>query len=139
MGRGLAKYASISSVNLVDFDFPYAGAQRARLLLRIHPKYGKDVILSIERGQFLCGIDGCNITVRFDDGKPANYSVTEPADHKTTMLFIDEYSRFVSRLKRAKKLQIEARFYQQGNHVFEFDVSGLKWEEKPVKQAKKAD
>lgn len=58
MGRGKIRTAVVSSLNEVDFDFPYQGAQRAKLLLRRHPKYGRDVILQVEKGQFLTGIDG---------------------------------------------------------------------------------
>ena len=57
MGRGAIKQAYISSLNEIEFDFPYREPQRATLQLRKHPKYGNDVILSIERGQFLCHLD----------------------------------------------------------------------------------
>jgi hypothetical protein len=135
MGRGTIKWASISSVNQIQFDFPYQGLQRARLDLRIHPKYGKDVILSVEKGQLLCHLDGCRIAVRFNDGKPQNFSASEPADHSTTSIFINDYSRFVNNLRRAKKLFIEAQFYQEGMRVFEFDVEGLIWEGHATKKA----
>jgi hypothetical protein len=127
MGRGAIKWAMVNSLNEVEFDFPYKGSQRARLELRKHPKYGRDVILSIERGQFLCGIDGCVISVRFDQGKAQTYSVLEPADNRTTSLFVQNYDRFVTNLRKANKVYIEAQFYQEGHRVFEFDTSGLKW------------
>jgi hypothetical protein len=52
-GRDSAS-ASIDSENTVSFDFPYQGAQRATLTIRNHPSHGRDVFLSIERGQFPC-------------------------------------------------------------------------------------
>lgn len=79
MGRGTIRTATVSSINEVQFGFPYQGSQRGTLQLRIHPKYGKDAILSVSRGQFLCGLEGCSVTVRFDEGTPQSYRVSEPA------------------------------------------------------------
>jgi len=127
MGRGKIKTATVVSSNEVYFDFPYQGAQRATLTLRKHPKHGKDVILSIEKGQFNVGVDGCNVAVRFDSGKPRNYSAVGPADYGTTTLFLHGYDRFVAAAKKAKTVSIEAVFYQEGDRVFTFEIAGLKW------------
>jgi hypothetical protein len=127
MGRGTVKHAQVESLNEVVFDFPYRGEQRGTLTLRSHPKYGKDVILSIEKGQFICRIDECAVAVRFDDGKPQNFSAIGPADHSTTSLFIRGHDRFVTAAKKAKRVFIEAQFFQQGTRVFEFEIVGLKW------------
>lgn len=127
MGRGTVKQALVLSLNEVQFNFPYHGAQRGFLHLRIHPKYGKDVILSVKKGQFLCGINNCQVAVRFDNGKAQNFTAVGPADHDTTTLFIRGYDRFLAGARKAKKVYIEAQFYQQGTRVFEFDISGLKW------------
>lgn len=127
MGRGKIKSAYVRSLNQVEFSFPYAGPQRATLVLRSHPKYGKDVMLNIDRGQFLCGIDGCSVQVRFGHGKPAEFNASGPSDQSTTTLFIVNYSQFVANLRKVKKVYIEAQFFQEGNKIFEFDVSNLKW------------
>ena len=42
---------SVESENTVQFDFPYQEAQHARLSIRRHPRFGKNVIFAIERGQ----------------------------------------------------------------------------------------
>lgn len=127
MGRGTIKTATVSSVNEVQFDFPYQGSQRGTLQVRNHPKYGRDVILSIERGQFLCGFDDCVVSVRFDRGKPQTYSAAEPADHSSTHLFLRNYDRFLAGLRKSKKVYIEAQFYQEASRVFEFDTAGFEW------------
>jgi len=119
--------AWVKSQNTISLDFPYQGAQRAQLQLRKHPKYGMDVFLQIERGQFVCGIDDCTVSVRFDDGGVQQFAVTEPSDHSTETLFIQNYSRFVSQVRKAKKIVISATMYQEGERAFEFDVSGLDW------------
>jgi hypothetical protein len=121
------RYASVQSINELNFGFPYQGAQHATLTLRTHPRFGKNVMLRIERGQFLCGVEGCSVTVRFDVGKPQRFSVDEPSDHSTTYLFIDNYDGFLASLRKSKKIYIAAEFYQEGSPVLEFDISKLNW------------
>jgi hypothetical protein len=127
MGRGRVRRAAVNSLNEVNFDFPYGGDQRGTLTVRVHPKFGKDVILAIDKGQFLCGFDGCSVAVRFDEGKAQTFSAVGPGDHSTAALFFRGYERFVASTKKAKRVYIEAQFYQQGSRVFEFDVSDFNW------------
>lgn len=127
MTKGTIKSAIVRSLNNIDFAFPYQGSQRGELQLRRHPRYGSDVILSVDRGQFLCRLDDCTIAVRFDDRKAQTYDVVEPADNSSTHLFVRNYSRFLGNVRKAKRAHIEAQFYQEGPRVFEFDVSGLEW------------
>ena len=127
MGRGRIKQAQTVSTNTLSFNFPYQGAQHGMLYLRVHPRYGENVILAIEKGQFLTGIDGCNVIVRFDDDQPITFWATRPSDLSTTMVFLNNYQQFVKELMRAKKVKIEAPYYQEGNKVLEFNVDGLNW------------
>jgi len=121
--------ASTESLNTVNFDRPYQGAQRATLTLRKHPRYGNNVILQIERGQFTAGLSGVQVVVRFDDGKAINFWADGPADHSTTTLFIGDYSKFVEALRKAKLVRISTSIYQEGEPVFEFNVAGFEHEE----------
>lgn len=121
------KTASVSSVNQLAFEFPYSGAQRASLQLRVHPRFGRDAILSIQRGQFQCTADNCSILAKFDDGKPLKFSTNGPDDSSTDTLFIKPTDRFVAALKKAKNLTIEAQFYREGNRAIEFNVQALDW------------
>ncbi len=121
------KYARVESINELNFGFPYQGAQRATLTLRTHPRFGKSALVSVERGQFLCGIDGCSVTVRFDAGKPQRFFAGEPSDHSTTALFITNYDGFLASVRKAKKIYVATEFYQQGSPVLEFDTSKLNW------------
>src|SRR5258708_5396587 len=118
--------ASVTSDNTVEFAFPYQGAQHGYLTLRKHPRFGNNVLFSIQRGQLLChSYDNCTILVRFDDGEPSNFTATGPADHSTETLFIENYARFASRLRGPTRVRISPRVYQQGSVVFTFDVSGF--------------
>jgi len=119
--------ALVKSVNEVNFEFPYQGAQRAQLTLRKHPKHGNDAILQIEKGQFVCGVGDCAVSVRFDDGPVQRFGVVESADHSSNVLFFSNYSRFVQRTLKAKRVYIAAIVYQEGNPTFEFNVEGLDW------------
>lgn len=126
MGKGTTLFAQVTSSNAVVFDSPYGGLQHARLTLRTHPRHGKDVILSIERGQFLCrSYEDCNVLVRFDDQKASTYSGVGAADNSTETIFIRNYSRFVAGMLKAKRVRISAEVYQEGAPVFEFDVTGF--------------
>lgn len=126
MSKGKTYYASVSSSNTVQFDFPYSGTQNGRLTLRTDPRYGKDVIFSIEKGQILCpSYDGCSVLVRFDEENPASYSASGAADNSTETIFIRNYSRFVEKMMKAKRVRISVNIYQEGSPVFDFDVSGF--------------
>lgn len=126
MSNGITSIAGITSENTVNFDFPYAGAQRGELVLRTDPKHGKDIIFSIQQGQLLCtAYDGCKILVRFDDQEPVSFSGVSPADNSTETVFIKNYSRFVEKMMKAKRVRISMNIYQEGAPVFEFDVSGF--------------
>ena len=126
MGKGTIYLARVSSSNTVNFDFPYSGAQHATLTLRTHPRHGKDVIFGIEKGQILCrSYEDCTVLVRFDDESPSNYSAIGAADNSTKIIFIRNYSRFLEKLLKAKRIRISVNIYQESAPVFEFDVNGF--------------
>ncbi|OYT99325.1 MAG: hypothetical protein CFE40_05535 [Burkholderiales bacterium PBB1] len=126
MTGGTTRHAYVLSTNTVNFDSPYSGAQRGRLVLRTDPKYGRDVIFSIERGQLLCrSYEDCDVLIRFDDGKPERFSAIGPEDNSSDTVFVRNYDRFTSKLSKAKIVRLSMNVYQEGAPVFEFDVSGF--------------
>ena len=127
MGRGEVKRAYTQSANEIALGFPYGGPQRAILTIRSHPKWGRDVYIDLEKAQILCRRDDCAIGVRFDDAPPQTFPGAEPADHSSNTIFIRGYDRFVAQMAKAKRVRIELSFYQQGNRVLEFNVSGFDW------------
>ena len=127
MGRGVTKVAQVVSSNAVQFGFPYQGETHAALQLRRSPKYGQDVMLRVERGQFVSSHTHDYITARFDDGQLSKFEIGEPAESTTGLLFIHENEDFINQLRNAKTVKIEADFFQEGPRVFEFDVQGLNW------------
>ncbi len=126
MGKGAIHQASVLSVNTVNFDFPYSGEQHANLMLRTHPRYGKDIVFRIEKGQVLCNsYEDCTVLVRFDNEKATNYTAIGAADNSTETIFIRNYSRFIEKMLKAKRVRISVNIYQEGAPVFEFNVSGF--------------
>ena len=127
MRNQITKYAELDSDNLLNFEFPYNGGSTGDLMLRISPKYGKDVILEVSKGQFLCTFEGCTVHVKFDNQPIVSYGAAEAADGRSDMIFIHNYAGFVQHLKHAKKVTIEAEFYQAGWQQIEFSPAGLNW------------
>lgn len=129
MGSGKVYTAAIESTNTINLDFPYKGEQHGLLMLREHPKHGKDVILKIQRGQLLDSEYNDPVVVRFDTDKPLTFSSVGASDHSTETLFLrgNAFSVFANRLKTAKTVRIQAPIYQGGNQVFVFNVEGFNW------------
>ena len=113
------------SSNELHLSFPYDEVQRAKLTVRQHPRYGLDVILSIEEGQFICRLDTCELTVSFDEKEPVIFKATGPADNSSNVLFIDSEARFLKSLKGAKKTVIEPIIYQHGSPSLVFNTESF--------------
>jgi hypothetical protein len=121
--------ACIESGNELYFGFPYGGGSHGELCIRKSPKFGGDVYLTINNGQFLCAAYlGCQVRVKFDGNSIWVLPAAEASDGTTNVIFIRGYGRMVRSLKSSKKVIVEANFYQAGEQQLTFDVSGLKWE-----------
>lgn len=124
-----SKFASTVSINTIDFDFPYNGGSKLILTLR---KRGSevDVMVSITKGQILCGIQNCETAFKFDNGEVQSITMSEPDSHSSDLLFVaydKTESKIIEQLKNSKKLVIEVPFYQEGKKQFTFNVNGLEW------------
>lgn len=122
------KSAMLQSINSHNLDFPYQGGTRGMLIVRKHPRHGKDVIFNITKGQLLCGVQDCLVSVKFDDKPPIKVTASAPADHSHETLFLSGFDRLVKGFKESKTTIIEVTFYQQGSKTFEFPTEGLKWD-----------
>ncbi len=119
------KIARTTSINTLNFDFPYSGAQHAHLIVRRNYDGSKEVMLTIEQGQFMASAMGGNVLVRFDDNPPKNFGLTEPADSSTTVVFIHDADYFIKELATARKAYLQTDFFQEGRPTLEFAVEGL--------------
>ena len=128
MGRITAKTANLVSSNTVRFfGFPYEGEIHAWLTLQNSPKPGQDIMLRVERGQFVSSYTKDFATVRFDDGEWQMFTIGDPEGGTSDHRFIHDNGTFINQLRQAKSLKIKADFYEEGSRVFEFDVRGLDW------------
>ena len=120
-------FADNPSLNSANFQFPYNGESHLHILLR-HSSDGNDVIFTIDKGQFHCKYDGCEISVKFDNEPIKSYSVGEADSGKTDVLFLSTgEAAFINKLKKSKKVMIEAPFFNEGRQQFEFNTIGLDW------------
>ena len=119
-------FARTRSVNSQDLHWPHGRGVTARLILRKHPRHGKDAIIILSAGQILCrSYEACNIVVRFDDKPPINMRAVGADDGDSKTIFLQGYDRFIRQLQTAGELRIEVPLYQDGNRLFKFEVSGL--------------
>ena len=126
MTSGSTIIASTDATNSFEFNAPYDGYNGATIQIR--RKRGRtDAIFTIQKGQFVGGVEGQTIKARFDQKRYSEYYCNPASDYDPTVLFIDDAGTFVEHLKDAKKLLIEANIYDNGNQQFEFSVDGFKW------------
>ncbi len=120
-------FATISATDLLELKSPYDGGVTAELIIR-YRRGQSDVILSLSKGQFIAGVEGESIKVRFDSTRATEFFCTGSSDYDSRVLFISSYSRFIAKLKKAKKVLIEAELYDNGLQLMEFDTGEFKWE-----------
>ena len=120
-------FAVIACNEALSFHSPYDGYNKANLLIR--SKRGKtDLILSIDKGQFLSSYEGDKtVNVRFDNSPAKKYAYNNPSDYSSTNIFIQNKFDFLRKLKAANTLKIECEFYDEGNIIMTFDTKGLDW------------
>lgn len=119
-----ASYAVMQSSDSLMLGFPYRGENPGKITVRQHPKYGLDVIFSITKGQMVCdGYDDCSVSVRFDEGKVQRFATTKPADGSSDTFFIDAASRFIGSARKAKRILIQATYYQNGSQILTFETT----------------
>ena len=127
MRNQTTRYAALDSDNKLTFDFPYGGGSTGALRQNKEVKFGKDVILEISKGQFLCSFEGCIVHAKFDNGPIQSFSAGESSDGSSNVVFIRNYAGFLKPLRKSKSLTIEAEYYQAGWPQFDLSPAGLKW------------
>lgn len=114
--------ASIKSINSLHLSFPYSGENYGHVIVRKHPQYGLDVIVSVDKGQILCDVYKCQLKIRFDNGAVQNFTMAPAADNSSTVVFAKFPQWAIKNLKRAHKIVIQIPMYQEGNQVLTFEV-----------------
>ena len=116
--------AYIESDNEVEFEFPYNGGATLRIAVRKSQRFGTNVYLSISDGQFIGNaFDGSNyVTIKFEDGPLQKYYFDDAADGSTDVIFLRKEKELIAKFKTAKKIMIEAPFFDSGSKQFTFTV-----------------
>ena len=119
--------AQVISTNALNLQFPYNDDNdRAHVTLR--KQDGQvDILLYVDKGQFIYGLDSTTVRVRFDQDPPLEVAGSRSSDASSDLMFILDTASFIKQLKKSKKMIIEATFYQDGAQQMEFDTAGLKW------------
>lgn len=120
-------FAAVDANELLDLKFPYNGGVTAEIMVR-HRRGENNALLSISKGQFMPGTDGETIKVRFDSSKAEEFDCVGSSDDDSRYLFINSSSRFIAKLKKAKKVLVEAELFDNGLQVMEFNTEGFKWD-----------
>ena len=124
-----SKFAIVKSDEQLEFKAPYDGGTTLILTLRKSAKGTSDAYFSIggQKGQFICGFEGCQFTLKFDHGPLLQFHGSEPSDGSTTTLFVSPSANFLRKLKKAKVLTMETTYFEEGEQQVTFYVSGLDW------------
>ena len=117
-------FYTLDATEKIHLDFPYQGGSTGSLIVR--NKNGKlGAMFVIDNGQIDTDYDGTYVRVKFDDEAPVKWSMGETADGSSDVLFFNNESKLVNKLKSSKKVVVEVPFFQNGNKQFVFNTSGL--------------
>jgi len=98
-------------------------AERIRLVLRQHPKWGQSVYLLLDNAKFDCSKGCVTLPVRFDDAPAQRMKATIPPTGEPA-LFIDDDKGFIAKMLKAKVVAIDASIKGEGAKTFAFEVGG---------------
>ncbi len=119
--------AYIEAKEDLSFSFPYNWGSTPSIVLR--NKDGvNDMMLKVTKWQFMTGVYGGNVRIRFDAEQPIKVNFTNTSDGSNDTIFIESTNNMISRMKKSKKIIVEAEFYNEGNRLMEFEVAWLKWD-----------
>ena len=121
-------FSSTTSINKIDFEFPYDGGSTFRLIIRNMGR-GNEVLMIVSNGQFLTSITSSEkARIKLDGGSVLNYNFRSSNDGSVDVIFFNSSNKLISALKTSKKIMIEVPFYQAGRQIIYFDVEGLIWD-----------
>ena len=122
----IAKAAEVRSINsCLSLDFPHQGETFGHLVLCTHPVSGFNLMIILDRGQILCGIDSGEMRIKFgnESSYPAEFSPSDSCDHH--LLFASQSEALEVKILRLKLMKIEPKLFQSAAKIPEFNVSGL--------------
>lgn len=128
MNGSTTQFAFVGSVNSLSLPSPYSGKNHGRITVRSAKANGLAVVVQVEKGQFICGINSCSVLVRFDEKPPIKFRAVPPADRDSKTLFLEPEKQFIEAAKKAKMIRLQATMFQAGDQILEFaSATPLSW------------
>jgi hypothetical protein len=104
-GDGTQYTALIPSRTQMDEDGVPLAPPDARMVLRVHPEWGKSAYLLLAQSQFACG-DPCTMQIAFDDAPAESFLGKQADSGNGPALFIEERERFYAAMRNAQVVKI---------------------------------
>jgi hypothetical protein len=123
-----AAEASVTSVNRLNFPFPYSGGSVVTLTLKRRTD-GPLVSLSVDKGLFNRSYQNGRAQVRFDGGRVVQFSLVAAANGRANIVFVEKAPAFIRQLRSCARLRVQLVFAGQPTREVEFVTQGLKWKE----------
>jgi len=119
------KYAQVQSSEKFPNSIGVGDEQSTVLEVQKQAK-GYDVDLINPNLQFTCStLVTKQLAVKFDDGPIEHYNCTGSVGDKFGLAFLTKGDGFVSKLRTAKRVMVEAEVFQRGNVQMSFNVAGF--------------
>jgi hypothetical protein len=120
------------SLTRLWFDVADEGEQRASIALPLRDGRPTDLMLSVERGRFVCDGEGgksvCALRVSIDDAAPQLVRFSVPRHRPATCLHLaggDDARRLLAAIATGTRLRIQPSFADEGSPEIEFALTGL--------------
>jgi hypothetical protein len=87
------------------------------------------LIFEVSQGELEENYNHVQLRLRFDEDTAKYYSFFSASNGKKNLCYVNRSTanKLIARLKKAKRLLIEAEYPGEESKISEFDVSGLKW------------
>lgn len=112
------------SLNRLEFPFPYQGGAGAALIVR-KTRGKEELVVLMEKGQILCHLSDCSISVKFDAGTVKAVRGAKPDNGRSDAVFLGNAAGLIAEMRKAKTMMVEIPFYQTGRGVLKFNVEKL--------------
>lgn len=125
-GRTIYK-ASVTSANVVPFEYPYQGGSSATLTIRTG-NGDPYVAIEVANGQFNRNFQAGTARVRFDGKPPVTYALSAAANGRANIVFFEAGHRLINQIKAARNMLVDVTFGGQPVRKIRFNTAGLRWD-----------
>jgi hypothetical protein len=120
------KYCTVRSNESLNLEFPYNGINYGTLTVR-RMNGEIDILIQVDKGQITGGYENEFFKTRFDDEKQITFSYLGSSDSASDVIFVENTTKFLKKLKSSKKILVQIPMYNNGNPILEFNTEGLKF------------